>query len=164
MRSVEKGWLAEEIWECQQNASDWGDLSQPGQLWRYLFRAQKHLCMSLPLDSLAQLFSSSSASLYCFFVSLRHGFQMSSEIAYLGWRSSGFGLVVLSSAYGCLSARWAVWDITILSLCMWVSLLPDEFPNCQITDASTSDKAEMTRGGDGATHGSSKRVNTKVTA
>lgn len=37
VKSVEKGWLAEEIWECQQNASDWGDLSQPGQLWNYLF-------------------------------------------------------------------------------------------------------------------------------
>lgn len=61
VKSVEKGWLAEEIWECQQNASDWGDLSQPGQLWSYLFRAQKHLCMSLHVDSLAQLFSSSPA-------------------------------------------------------------------------------------------------------
>lgn len=122
MRSVEKDWLpfTAEIQACQQNVSNWRHLNQPGQPQSYLFRSQKHLCMSLHANSLAQLFSSSPP---CgFFALLLHVFEAwlsNMQWSHCSRMEIGFGLVGLSSAYGCLSMRWAVRDTTILLLCMW---------------------------------------------
>lgn len=76
--------------------------------------------MALHANSLAQLLSASPP---CGFLApLLHVFEvLLSNMQWnhiWRWRSSGFGLVVLSSGYGCLSARWAVWDTAVRLRCM----------------------------------------------